>query len=230
MVTSQKKKFKIAEQFSYRFDFRTKKLILSYSVPVLVRENGKIKTKQKKMERYRSNINDTNWRKFFEGDLSIVRDDAKFVRKQYDSYDEKHGIGDEYDFRYWVEVYLTRVVGHTKTIKPLSPETLRQNKFHLNGYYDFIVNKHQESKDIFSHVKNGKLYFEGYYEHKLKEGKWSPTTIGISYRNIRGFYNYIADRHSDNFPYDILRGVKLPKSVNWPSSTVTSIWISPLKS
>ena len=214
ILKSQKKEFRISEQFSYRFDSRTKKLILCYSVPSLVRKEGKVFNMKKKMEKYRSNINESNWKKFFEGNLSIVKDDAEFVRKQFDSYDEKHGVGDEYQLRYWIETYLSRVVGHTKTIKKLSPETLRQNKFHLNGYHDYLRKNHRESVDMFSHIKNGRLWFENYYEHKLKEGKWSPTTIGISYRNIRGFYNYVADRHSDNFPFDVLKKVKLPKSEN----------------
>ena len=214
LVLSQKKQYRIGEQFSYRFDVRTKKLMLCYSVPIIVRKDGKIKNKKKQISKYRSNININNWRKFFEGDLSIIKDDAEFVRKQYESYDEKHGVGDEYHFRYWVETYLSRVVGHTKTIKKLSPETLRQNKFHLNRYYEYVVKKHRDSKDIFSHVKNGKLYFEGYYEFKLKENSWSPATIGISYRNVRGFYNYVADRHNDSFPYDVLKKVKLPRAEN----------------
>lgn len=214
MVKSQKKEFRIHEQFSYRFDSRTRKLCLCYSVPIMIRDKGKLITTRKKMNKYHSNINDKNWKKFFEGNLSIIKDDAEFVRRQFDSYDEKHGVGDEYQLRFWIETYLSRVVGHTKTIKKLSPETLRQNKFHLNGYHDYLRKNHRESEDIFLHVKNGRVWFENYYEHKLKEGKWSPSTIGISYRNIRGFYNYVADRHSDDFPFDILKKVKLPKSEN----------------
>ena len=214
IVKSQKKEFRIHEQFSYRFDSRTKKLCLCYSVPIMVRDKGKMITTRKKLNKYHGNINEKNWKKFFNGDLSIVKDDAVFVRRQLDSYNEKHGVGDEYQFKYWKELYLSRVVGHTKTIKTLSPETLRQNKHYLSDYEDYLYKNHQDSSDIFNHVKNGKTYFEGYYEEKLREGKWSPATIGISYRNIRGFYNFVADRHDENFPYDVLRKVKLPKSEN----------------
>ena len=48
----------------------------------MVKDDGKIKTLKKKKEKYRSNIDVKNWRKFFQGDRTIVRDDAKFVESE----------------------------------------------------------------------------------------------------------------------------------------------------
>ena len=50
LFNETKLKHDITENFSYRFDYRSGKLILSYYVPNLVRENGVLKTKVKKVE------------------------------------------------------------------------------------------------------------------------------------------------------------------------------------
>ena len=68
--------------------------------------------------------------------------------------------------------------------------------------------------DLFNHVDYSKEWFEDYYKSRIVEGRWSPATIGIAYRNVRGFYNFIADKHRDNFPYDLLKRVKIPKAQN----------------
>ena len=214
IVKEQKKKYGITENFSYRFDYRTKKLILCYYVPFVVKQKGKIKNKMKKMERYRPNINESNYKRYFKGDTTIVRDDSLFVRKQLEIYDNNYGIGDEYDFKWWVESYLSRSVGKTKTIKVLSTSTLKQNKYHIGEYYDWCIEHKKNSVDIFSHIDYGVDWFEKYYEEKLKSGRWAPSTIGISFRNVRGFYNYVADRHKDKFPHHILKRLKIPQAQN----------------
>ena len=74
-----KEKNKITERFSYRFDSRSGRLILSYYVPTIVRDNGVVKTLNKKVEKYRKEIDKKNFRKYFKGRTSIVIDDSKFV-------------------------------------------------------------------------------------------------------------------------------------------------------
>ena len=71
LFNETKLKHDITENFSYRFDYRSGKLILSYYVPNLVRENGVLKTKVKKVEKYRSNIDKTNFKKYFKGKKSM---------------------------------------------------------------------------------------------------------------------------------------------------------------
>ena len=211
-VNQQKLKYGITENFSYRFDYRTKKLILTYYVPTIVNKNGKVKNKKIPKSKYRPNINENNYLRYFKGDTTIVRDDAVFVRKQIEKYESKNSVGDEYDFKWWVVSYLNRSVGKTKTIKVLSPLTLKQNKFHINEYKDWCEKYDSKSLDMFSHIDFGTEWFEKYYEEKLKSGRWSATTIGISYRNVRGFYNYVADRHKEKFPHDILKRLKIPQA------------------
>ena len=72
IVKSQKKEFRIHEQFSYRFDSRTKKLCLCYSVPIMVRDKGKMITTRKKLNKYHGNINEKNWKNSLMG-ISIVK-------------------------------------------------------------------------------------------------------------------------------------------------------------
>jgi len=213
ILLSQKEKYKITESFSYRFDSRTKRLILCYTTTQMVRKNGEVKVKRVNREKYKSNINQDNFRKYFKGSTTIVRDDAVFVKKMREKSEEKYEVGlDEKDFLWWIETFLSRGVGQTKTIKRLSPLTIKQNKYHLNEYFEWCVNKHSDSVDIDYHIDMGANMFEKYYEEKLTSGRWSPSTIGISFRNIRGFYNFIADRSRGKFPYDILRRLKVPQA------------------
>ena len=137
LFNETKLKHDITENFSYRFDYRSGKLILSYYVPNLVRENGVLKTKVKKVEKYRSNIDKTNFKKYFKGKTSIVLDDAKFVRDEIERFSNQNYIGDEHDFKWWVESFLSREFGQTKHIKPLSKATLKSYKNHLYQYFPF---------------------------------------------------------------------------------------------
>ncbi len=220
-LKSQIKQFKITDKFSYKFDHRSDKLILCYSIPKLVQSGNKIKSKSQQKERYIHHIDINNWKKFFKGSNSIVKDHSKWVTKQKEEAEVKRGVGDEYEFRWWIETFLIRTVGHTKIIKKLSPSTIKQNKFHLNEYFNWLVNEYPNATDMFDHIDNGKDWFEEYYKMRLNGwvsdgGKkvWSPATIGIAFRNIRGFYNYVADNHKDDFPYDLLKRVKVPTAQN----------------
>ena len=212
LVSSQREKYGITENFSYRFDYRTKKLILCYYVPLVVKQNGKIKNKMMKMERYYKDINESNYKRYFKGDTTLVKDDALFVKQQIKEYDTNYGLGDEYDFKWWVENYLSRSIGKTKTIKLLSQETIKSNKFHINEYYFWCIENHKGAVDIFNHIDNGMEWFERYYEERLKSGRWAPATIGISFRSVRGFYNFIAEKSKTKFPYDILKRLKIPQA------------------
>ena len=58
-------KYGITEYFSYRLDYLTKRLILSYYVPLVVKRNGKIKNKMMKKERYYRDINESNYKRYF---------------------------------------------------------------------------------------------------------------------------------------------------------------------
>ena len=214
LVNQQKEKYGITENFSYRFDYRTKRLILSYYVPLVVKRNGKIKNKMMKKERYYRDINESNYKRYFKGDRTIVKDDAQFVKQQIKEYDTDFGIGDEYDFKWWVENYLSRSVGKTKTIKLLSPSTIKSNRFHINEYYFWCIENHKESVDIFNHIENGMEWYERYYGERLKNGRWAPATIGISFRSVRGFYNFVAEKSKTKFPYDILKRLKMPDTKN----------------
>ena len=215
LFNETKEKNKITERFSYRFDSRSGRLILSYYIPTIVRENGVVKTLNKKVERYSKDINEKNYKKYFKGRTSIVIDDSKFVRDEIDKAYEKNNVGDEHDFRWWVESFLNRKFGQTKTIKPISESTIKSNKSHVNPYFDFVSNKYKESLTMSYHIDNGFKWFEEYYQHQYEVKSWSPTTIGISYRTIRGFYNYVSDRmEHQNFPRDILRKLKIPKADN----------------
>lgn len=206
LLSDQKKKFGITESFSYRFDARTKRLILTYTLKKQVKVKGRIKFKRVPVSKYISHINETNYKKYFKGETTIVKDDAIFVRQQNEINDSKYEKGfEEWETKYWVDKYLTRKYGFTKRTKPLSKHTLKSNKQHINKYHTWVIDYDKSSADISSHAENGKKWFLQYYEEQLEKGNWSPTTCNISYRNVKGFYNYISENTDGKFPYNILK-------------------------
>ena len=160
VVDSQKKKHKITASFSYRFDNKTDKLILNYSLPTQIRKKGKIRKSQIRKQKYRSNVNTSNWKKFFDGDRSIVIDDAKFVDTEIGRYRKGNLNLDENDFNWWIENYCTRKVGQTKTLKQLSPLTTKQNRNHLTQYYMWCRDYDIQCEDINTHIDKAVLWFE----------------------------------------------------------------------
>jgi len=189
-------------------------LVLRYSLPIQIRKDGRIVTTQKRVQKYRSNINTSNWKKFFAGDRSIVIDDAKLVQSEIKQYTKGLNTTDENDFAWWIESYCSRTVGQTKTLKTLSPSTTKQNRHHLTEYYMWCRNYDIKTEDINLHIENALEWFEKYYQSKLESGRWSPSTIHTAFRNIRGFYNYVSDRSKSSFPYNILKKLKIPEAKN----------------
>ncbi len=176
----------------------------------------------KRKEKYKTNITIDNYKKFFSGDAFMVKDDAEFVEREQNKAQKKYGIGDEYDWKYWIERYLDRKIGQTKTVKPLSPKTIIQNRQILYPYYDWLTEYDKSSTDIFTHIDYGVEWFKEYYSLRLSgevvdervKKKWSPASVHKAYRNIKGFYNWVAQSHKDNFPIYILRKLQMPQATN----------------
>ena len=189
---------------------------------ILKKVKGVFKIRKKPKEKYISEINTENWKRFFNPKTSILRDHCEFVIKERDNASDIEGSGDEYDFKYWMETFFERKVGLTKTIKELSPETIKSNRRHIGDYYEWCLQHDATSKDIMNHVDNGFRWFETYYQQRMSgewtnpktKKKWSASTIGIGHRNVRGFYNFIADRSTIGFPHDILKRLRIPKATN----------------
>lgn len=214
LVQISREKYNIQTEFSYRFDSRSKKLILCYAIPLVVHRAGGSKTQMKKKEKYFGDINDQNYQKYFKGSSRIVRQHADFVQGEKDKYDERYGNNDEYDFRFWVDKFLSREYGRARHSSKLSPHTIKSNKNHLPPFRDYCLMINPSAGEILNHSDNAWKWFEQYFQDRLEgkyKGKWSPTTVGTAYRNICGFYNFVADRHPDNFPYGVLKKVQIPK-------------------
>jgi integrase len=223
-VDVQKKELGLTSpRFSYRFDSRTRKLILCYRIPQMVNVKGVPKIRTKRIEKYQPEILENNWKKYFKDETTIVKDHSILVSKEIELAEKSfNNYQDEYDFGWWKESFLSRRVGKTTSIKTLSQATIKQNTHHLNEYYDWCLEHHKDSSEMSFHIDNAPEWFEEYYTMRLtgeyvnpkSKSKWSPSTIGIAYRNIRGFYNYVADRSKGKFPYDILKRLHIPKSEN----------------
>lgn len=222
IVEIQKKKNNITQRFSFRWDNKTEKLILSYSIPHLVNIKGTPKTRLKRKQKYYPSINKQNYKKWFRDRTSFLVDCDNFVKNEVSNAEGKlTNYQDEFDLGYWIEKFLDRKVGKTTEIKPLSPHTIKQNKRILNPYYIWLLDKHKNSNEMREHIDNGADWFEQYYQEKLLSGDWNNTTCMTAFRNVRGFYNFIADYSKGSFPYDLLKRLQL-KSPKHTRDTINS--------
>ncbi len=216
VVAAQRKKFGITTKFSYRFNNKTPyNLIMTYSIPMLISNKGKPVIRRKRIQKNISQITTSNYKKWFKEKTSFLKDCANDVEKHQISAEERFdNYRDEFDFGWWKQSFLSRKVGKTKTMKELSPHTIKQNKRILEPYYLWCMSKDETSNEMTSHIDNGAEWFEEYYQEKLLGGTWSSTTCHTAFRNVRGFYNYVADRSKNKFPYDILKRLDIKKGEN----------------
>ena len=210
VIEKQRSKFNITERFSYKFDSKTKRLVLKYSVPHLRKIKGVYKLRKKPKEKYIRSVNADNWKRFFSDKTSLIKDHEVLVKKERVDAEQVQGSGDEYSFKYWMEMFLERKAGETKGLKELSPDTIKQNKRHIGDYYQWCVQWDIKSEYLMNHVDNGWKWFEEYYTQRrdgewvnpISKKSWSPNTIHIAYRNVRSFYNWVGIRNTIGFPYD----------------------------
>ena len=76
------------------------------------------------------------------------------------------------------------------------------------------MNNDSAANEMSSHIDNGADWFEKFYGEKLLDGSWSSTTCHTAFRNVRGFYNWVADRSKNRFPYDILKRLNIRRGEN----------------
>ena len=105
IVEIQKKKNKITQRFSFRWDNKTEKLILSYSVPHLVNINGTPKTRLKRKQKYYPSINKQNYKKWFRDRTSFLVDCDNFVKDEVSNAEGRlTNYQDEFDLGYWINI------------------------------------------------------------------------------------------------------------------------------
>ena len=206
LIEPQKKKYGwLPNLFSYKFDYRSKRLIINYTIPTQVYEKGKVKVLMKHAKPiYLSHITEDNFHKYFKSDLSEFQDHIQRVKDlKEEAYKKTQGKGDKTSFANWVENYYKRNPN-------LSEATIKQNKLDCDRYMLWVTKKYDDSKSLMLHKDYGQKWVLEYLGNAQKEKGWSNTTYRRAYRNLKGMYNYFAERKTE-FPYDILRGIKLPK-------------------
>ena len=105
VIEKQRSKFNITERFSYKFDSKTQRLVLKYSVPHLRKIKGVYKLRKKPKEKYIKEVNAGNWKKYFSDKTSLLKDHEVLVKKERVDAEQVQGSGDEYSFKYWMEMY-----------------------------------------------------------------------------------------------------------------------------
>jgi len=196
-----RQRIKSYPSFSYGVDERTNKIILRYSVNIVVgydKRNDEPIYNRKKLNKYTliplnlfTNIN--------------INRDYDFVLKEVRKY-ETLAHKNTMNFPYWVDEYTTCDFRYGKSVTSIS---LKTDLMVLKKYEKWLMKNHPDYLDIYQHCIDGKVIFEKYLielkNTKTRFGNYpSNNTLSNDYRRIKGFFNWLAEK-DNRFIYNMLK-------------------------
>jgi site-specific recombinase XerD len=201
-------------------DSRTKKITLSYSIPVdkgLDEKNNRI-IRMKQMKMYLKNV--------YVDDVDVLLNNLQnysdeILREMNVKYKT---IGSDRDtIHHWKRVYTEN--SKRKGTLEVSPKTLSADEESTRTLIDWLVVYKPKYLNIWSWVKDGRDVLLEFFKYKQEVGgvrkKWSDGAVQSSYRRIRGFFNFISD-NVEGFPPQLLN--RLPvKQAEIKTETFTSM-------
>lgn len=206
-VDKEKKRLRIfSPRFTIQMDSRTKRITLSYSVPVdkgLDKNNNRITSKIQK-------------KKYLKG---IYVDDVELIKNNLQTYadeilreksSEYKTIGSNRDnLEHWKRVY-TETSTRRGNIK-VSEKTLNYDKQSIETLIKWLKVHKPDHLNIWNWVSSGRDTFLEFLKYKQEVGgdkkKWSDGSCQTSYRRVRSFFNFISEK-IEGFPKQLLN--KLP--------------------
>ena len=211
-VEKEKKRLRITEpRFTIQMDVRTKKITLSYSIPVDggVDENNNRIVRKKQKRKYLKNI--------YVDDIDAIKNNLQNysdeilleIDKEYKT------IGNDKDsLQHWLRIYTEQK--HRRGNITLSPRTILGDKQAIQMLIDWIVE--QKKKDwlnIWTWSKDGRKMMEEYIKYKTEVGgvrkKWSDGGVNSNYRRIRAFFNYVGEK-VEGFPMNLLNRMSIART------------------
>jgi len=196
-------------KFSYKIDIRTRKIILCYTIPKIdiSKKKGYKKVHQ---YYYHKNITLDNYKKR----LNVLEDYEYVVEQNNNSISNL--FVDDKTLKYWIERYCSPIPRRGVDDVP-NEKTLNYYRLYLTDYYNWLEENKPNFLSLWAHnsQEGVNLYIKYLIyktENSIRKNGWSNTTINNSYRTIRAFFNWIADKNPQfkRGLYSNLRGI--PKS------------------
>ena len=211
-VEKEKKRLRITEpRFTIQMDVRTKKITLSYSIPV----DGGVDDKNNRI------IRKKQVRKYLK---NIYVDDVEAIKNNIQNYSDEilleidkeyKTIGNDKDsLQHWLRIYTEGK--YRRGNITLSPNTIRGDKQVIQMLIDWCVE--QKKKDwlnIWKWAKDGRDMMMEYIKYKTEVGgvkkKWTDGGVNSNYRRIRAFFNYIGE-NLEGFPMNLLNRMSIART------------------
>tara|TARA_Y100001963_G_scaffold40985_1_gene57472 strand:- start:620 stop:1939 length:1320 start_codon:yes stop_codon:yes gene_type:complete len=221
-VEKEKKRLRISEpRFTIQMDVRTKRVTLSYSIPVdggLDEKNNRI-VRKKQVRKYLKNV--------YVDDVDVVVNKLQTYTDEIlrDINLKYKSIGSEKDtLKHWMRVYTEnpKRKGNIEVVE----STLRYDKVAINDLIDWCIEqKKTKYLNIWNWSEDGRELLLEYFKYRQEVGgqkvKWSDGGVNSSYRRIRAFFNFISE-NVDGFPSQLLN--RLPvKRTKVRTETFTSM-------
>jgi site-specific recombinase XerD len=211
LVEKEKKKLRITEpKFTIQMDSRTKKICLSYSIPVDKGVDGKknriIRKKQTKMYLRNITLDDT------ETILINLPNYANRILSEMDiEYKSIGGDGDSVS--HWSRVYTENP--KRKGNFEVSQVSLKGDRYHLDKLIGYLEEHNRPYLNVWKWVDDGRDVMMEYLRYKQEVGgekkKWSDGSVMSSYSRIRAFFNYVSD-NLKGFPPNLLNRLPVKPS------------------
>ncbi len=211
MAEKERKRLRITEgHFTIQMDSRTKKITLSYSIPIdggLDKKKNRI-VKKKQVRKYLKNV--------CVDDVDVIVNNIQnysdeILREQNVAYKT---IGNERDtLQHWYRVYTES--NSRKGNMVVTERTLQGDRSLLNDLIGWITKHRPKFINIWSWVDGGRDVLLEYFKYRQEIGgkrkKWSDGAVNSSYRRIRAWFNYISD-NVDGFPTQLLNKMPIKRT------------------
>jgi site-specific recombinase XerD len=210
-VEREKKRKRITEpRFTFQMDSRTKKITISYSIPVDggldKKDNRIVRKKQTKM--YLKNV--------YVDDVDVILNNLQNYADEIlrDINVKYKSIGNDKDtLVHWMRVYTENPKRRGNIT--LSPKTIRYDKYSIEDLITWCSQHKPEYLNIWNWVKDGREGLLEYFKYRQEIGgvrtKWNDTSVNSSYRRIRAFFNFIGEK-LEGFPNQLLNKMPIKRT------------------
>jgi site-specific recombinase XerD len=210
-VDREKKRRRITEpRFTFQMDSRTKKITISYSIPVdggLDDKNNRI-VRKKQTKMYLKNV--------YVDDVDVILNNIQNYADEIlrDINVKYKSIGNDKDIlQHWMRVYTENPKrrGNIKVVE----STIRYDKSAILDLIDWCSKFKPKYLNIWNWVNGGRDVLLEYFKYRQEVGgqrkKWSDGGVNSSYRRLRAFFNFIGES-VDGFPLQLLNKMPIKRT------------------
>ena len=207
----EKKRRRITEpRFTFQMDSRTKKITISYSIPVdggLDEKNNRI-VRKKQTKIYLKNV--------YVDDVDVILINIQNYADEIlrDINVKYKSIGNDKDtLHHWQRVY-TENPKRRGNIE-VTESTIKNDYSAIQDLIDWVSQFKPKYLNIWNWVKDGRDVLLEYFKHRQEVGgkrkKWGDGGVNSSYRRLRAFFNFIGE-NVEGFPHQLLNKMPIKRT------------------